>query len=123
MSEGKGKASEFREHQNGAFVSVLPLARGHPLSVSLPGSERDPLCLSCTTKRPKDPTLLQVSRSLQPPGTWRILSIMQRQGHFQRPAPTHGSKTRVLDKLPLHLVSSVPKKLKQSFYIVLRHKG
>jgi len=50
MSEGKGKASELRERQNGAFVSVLPLASGHPLSASLPGSQRDPLCLSCTTK-------------------------------------------------------------------------
>lgn len=37
---------------------------------------------------------MQVPRSLQPPGTWRTLRTMQRQGHFQSPAPTH-----VLDKL------------------------
>lgn len=80
--EAREKVCELRQCQNGAFVSVLPLASGQPLCVPT-WSQRDPLWLLCATQmKTKGLTLPQVSRSLQPPATQRMLSVGQGQGCF-----------------------------------------
>lgn len=115
------------KHQSSGSIRMWLLFLFYPWHMAIPSlwaclGHRDSLHLSCIIERPKDTTLpwgLRVpSASWDPEDTQHQAEIKSLPG----PWPTHGCQT-CSGQVPLHLVSSVPKKLKQSFYTILRHNS